>query len=71
MEAIGTLMIIVLVAASIGGALEAVIPVLVISHTMFWVTSLIIEWTSFDPTIMGWIGFATWAYIIYRLRTAE
>ena len=71
MEAIGTLMIIVLVAASIGGALEAVIPVLVISHTMFWVTSLIIEWTSFDPTIMGLIGFATWTYIIYRLRTAE
>jgi FtsH-binding integral membrane protein len=71
MEAIGLFIIVVVVIAIVGGSLESVAIVFAISITMFGVTSLIIKWTGFDPSIIGCIGFAIWVYFIYRIRNAD
>lgn len=71
MEAIGILIIVVIIFAGIAGSPEGVLPMMFLSMVMFGLVSIIGKLTGIDMNILSGVGFAGWVYLVYLFRKAD
>ena len=68
MDAIGYLVIVVIIAALLGGSGESVLFVFGVTVGMIFGVNFIEQSTNIDSTIVRWSGFVIWSCLIYLIR---